>query len=109
MEDKSSCTNTNDYQLPTLFNRVKFDIAGDLKNDQPTNQHLDSIKAGSPDNYIAELKYQFGCYLLVSSLKSITLSASLQGILAELHKPFLEYVGNLKEMGRLTDEKKLWR
>jgi len=119
-----------DYQ--SLFNRVEFNIANDLKNNLPTNQRLDSIKAGAPDNYITELQYQYGRYLLISSSRPGTLPANLQGIwadgmeppwnsdyhlninvqmnywmaemtnLAELHEPFLEYIGNLREMGRIT-------
>jgi len=119
-----------DYQ--SLFNRVEFNIANDLKNNLPTNQRLDSIKAGTPDNYITELQYQYGRYLLISSSRPGTLPANLQGIwadgmeppwnsdyhlninvqmnywmaemtnLAELHEPFLEYIGNLREMGRIT-------
>ncbi len=123
----------DDYQ--SLFHRVNFDIADSEEPDFPTNQRLDSVKAGKVDNYLTQVQYQYGRYLLISSSRPGTMPANLQGIwadgfkppwnadyhininiqmnywmaemtnLAELHKPFLEFIGNLREMGRITAKK----
>ncbi|REE00152.1 glycoside hydrolase family 95 protein [Marinoscillum furvescens] len=119
-----------DYQ--SLFDRVSLDLSDSVGNDLPTDQRLENVKAGNVDNYLTHLQYQYGRYLLISSSRPGTLPANLQGIwatgfkppwnsdyhininiqmnywmaemtnLAELHKPFLEYIGDLREMGRIT-------
>ncbi|UMB59201.1 glycoside hydrolase family 95 protein [Lutibacter sp. A80] len=119
-----------DYR--SLFKRVDFHISDNDGLDLPTNQRLKKVKNGSFDNYLTQLQYQFGRYLLISSSRSGTLPANLQGIwvngltppwnsdyhininvqmnywmsemtnLSECHEPFLEYIGNLREMGRIT-------
>ncbi|MEP4534452.1 MAG: glycoside hydrolase family 95 protein, partial [Cyclobacteriaceae bacterium] len=119
-----------DYQ--SLFDRVSLDLSDSVGVAIPTNQRLDSVKVGNADNYLTHLQYQYGRYLLISSSRPGTLPANLQGIwakgfkppwnsdfhininiqmnywmaemtnLAELHEPFLEFIGNLREMGRIT-------
>ncbi|MEO9475979.1 MAG: glycoside hydrolase family 95 protein [Cyclobacteriaceae bacterium] len=119
-----------DYQ--TLFSRVSLDLSDSVGVNLPTNRRLDSVKVGKVDNYLTHLQYQYGRYLLISSSRPGTLPANLQGIwangfkppwnsdyhlniniqmnywmaemtnLAELHEPFLEFIGNLREMGRIT-------
>ncbi|MFB9056119.1 glycoside hydrolase N-terminal domain-containing protein [Mariniflexile ostreae] len=122
-----------DYQL--LFNRLSFQISENKTDDIPTDMRLNKVKAGETDTYLTQLQYQFGRYLLISSSRPGNLPANLQGIwadgftppwnsdyhtninvqmnywmaemtnLAECHEPFLEYIGNLREMGRITAKK----
>ena len=119
-----------DYQ--SLFNRLIIDIASGPFEQIPTDVRLDSVKAGTEDHYLTQLQYQFGRYLLISSSRTGTLPANLQGIwvngfkppwnsdyhininlqmnywmaemtnLVELHEPLLDYIGELREMGRIT-------
>lgn len=120
----------SDYQ--TLFNRVDFKISDKTGEELPTDIRLKKVKNGETDNFLTQLQYQFGRYLLISSSRPGNLPANLQGIwadgftppwnsdyhininiqmnywmaemtnLAECHEPFLEYIDNLREMGRLT-------
>ncbi|MDN3667363.1 glycoside hydrolase family 95 protein [Algibacter miyuki] len=124
---------TQDYQ--SLFNRLAFKISDDTGEALPTDERLKQVKEGAVDNYLTQLQYQFGRYLLISSSRPGTLPANLQGIwangftppwnsdyhininvqmnywmaemtnLAECHEPFLEFIGNLREMGRITAKK----
>lgn len=128
--DKLLKSHGSDYR--SLFKRVEFNISEDNGDDLPTDKRLQQVKNGSADNYLTQLQYQFGRYLLISSSRPGTLPANLQGIwadgfippwnsdyhininiqmnywlaemtnLSECHEPFLEYIGNLREMGRLT-------
>ena len=122
-----------DYQL--LFNRVEFKISDDKGDELPTDVRLDNVKKGATDNYLTQLQYNFGRYLLISSSRPGNLPANLQGIwadgftppwnsdyhininiqmnywmaemtnLSECHIPFLDYIGDLREMGRLTAQR----
>ncbi|MDO5968699.1 glycoside hydrolase family 95 protein [Flavivirga aquimarina] len=122
-----------DYQ--SLFNRVSFKISDHTGEEFPTDVRLKKVKKGATDNYLTQLQYQFGRYLLISSSRPGNLPANLQGIwangfrppwnsdyhininiqmnywmaemtnLAECHEPFLDYIDNLREMGRLTAER----
>ncbi len=119
-----------DYR--SLFKRLEFAISEKDGEDLPTDKRLQQVKNGTVDNYLTQLQYQFGRYLLISSSRPGTLPANLQGIwvdgfnppwnadyhininiqmnywlaemtnLAECHEPFLEFIGNLREMGRIT-------
>lgn len=120
----------SDYR--TLFKRVEINLTEIDGEDLPTDKRLQQVKDGKADNYLTQLQYQFGRYLLISSSRPGTLPANLQGIwakgfmppwnsdyhininiqmnywlaemtnLSECHQPFLEFTGNLREMGRLT-------
>ncbi|MFB9052718.1 glycoside hydrolase N-terminal domain-containing protein [Formosa undariae] len=122
-----------DYQ--SLFHRLSFQISDSTGADLPTDVRLKNVKDGDADNYLTQLQYQFGRYLLISSSRPGNLPANLQGIwadgftppwnsdyhininiqmnywmaemtnLAECHEPFLTYVGDLREMGRITAKK----
>jgi len=64
-----------------LYNRVDFKIC-DIKVDTiPTDKRLEMARNGVSDNYLAQLLFQFGRHLLISSSggKAI-LPANLQGI-----------------------------
>lgn len=65
-----------DYQR--LFNRVRLNLGGNMPDNIPTDELL-----GQADNpHLAELYFQFGRYLLISSSRTGTLPANLQGIWA---------------------------
>ena len=119
-----------DYR--SLFERVDINLSDNNGEDLPTDKRLQKVKDGSADNYLTQLQYQFGRYLLISSSRHGTLPANLQGIwadgfappwnsdyhininiqmnywlaeitnLSECHEPFLKFVGDLREMGRIT-------
>ncbi|ALJ05387.1 hypothetical protein APS56_09760 [Pseudalgibacter alginicilyticus] len=123
-------THIHDYR--SLFKRLDFKISEEDGEDLPTDKRLQQVKQGSVDNYLTQLHYQYGRYLLISSSRPGTMPANLQGIwvngfkppwnadyhininiqmnywmaemtnLAECHEPFLEFIGKLREMGRIT-------
>ncbi|MCG9792309.1 glycoside hydrolase family 95 protein [Flavobacterium algicola] len=131
--DNLAARHVADYQ--TLFNRVAFKISDDKGDELPTDVRLDKVKKGATDNYLTQLQYNFGRYLLISSSHPGNLPANLQGIwadgftppwnsdyhininiqmnywmaemtnLSECHIPFLDYLGDLREMGRLTAQR----
>lgn len=116
----------------SLFKRVNLNLSENIGNDLPINERLKQVRKGKVDNYLTQLQYQFGRYLLISSSRPGTLPANLQGIwvngfkppwnsdyhininiqmnywmaemanLSECHEPFLEFIGNLREMGRIS-------
>ena len=119
-----------DYKY--YFDRVELHLSEAQTQDLPTDVRLKNVKNGAVDNYLTELQYHFGRYLLISSSRPGTLPANLQGIwvtgftppwnsdyhininiqmnywpaemvnLSECHEPFLKFIGNLREMGRIT-------
>lgn len=121
---------TDDYK--SYFDRVSFALSDIEQDLIPTDERLKSIKANVEDKYLTQLQYQYGRYLLISSSRPGTLPANLQGIwvtgfkppwnsdyhlninlqmnywpaemtnLSECHEPFLKYIGDLREMGRIT-------
>ncbi|WP_372774743.1 glycoside hydrolase N-terminal domain-containing protein [Mangrovibacterium sp.] len=121
---------TADYR--SLFKRLDFQISESDGEDLPTDKRLETVKKGTVDNYLTQVQYQFGRYLLISSSRPGTMPANLQGIwvdgfnppwnsdyhininiqmnywlaemtnLAECHEPFLKFIGDLREMGRIT-------
>ncbi|GAA3638597.1 glycoside hydrolase family 95 protein [Flavivirga jejuensis] len=123
----------SDYQ--SLFNRLSFKISDSTGDEFPTDVRLKKVKKGATDNYLTQLQYHFGRYLLISSSRPGNLPANLQGIwangftppwnsdyhininvqmnywmaemtnLTECHEPFLDYIDNLREMGRLTAQR----
>lgn len=122
-----------DYR--SLFKRVDLKLTESNGEDLPTDERLQQLKDGETDNYLTQLQYQFGRYLLISSSRPGTLPANLQGIwadgfeppwnsdyhininiqmnywlaemtnLSECHRPFLKFIGDLREMGRITAKK----
>jgi alpha-L-fucosidase 2 len=119
-----------DYR--SLFKRLDFTISENDGEDLPTDKRLEQVKKGTFDNYLTQVQYQFGRYLLISSSRPGTMPANLQGIwvdgfnppwnadyhininiqmnywlaemtnLSECSEPFLEFIGNLREMGRIS-------
>lgn len=119
-----------DYR--SLFKRVELAIGSPDTLNLPTDQRLEQVKAGGADTHLAELYFQFGRYLLISSSRPGGLPANLQGIwdgtlappwnadyhininiqmnywpaeitnLSELHQPFFDFVEKLIPSGQQT-------
>ncbi len=117
-----------DYQ--SLFSRVELELGPDLYPELATDQRLVAYQNGSADPSLEALYFQYGRYLLISSSRPGTLPANLQGKwnhlnnppwacdyhaniniqmiywpaeicnLAEVHKPLIEYIDNLRPPGR---------
>ena len=66
-----------DYQK--YFNRVSLDLGGQVPS-VTTDQLLTNYKNGSYNQYLEELYFQYGRYLLISSSRPGTLPANLQGV-----------------------------
>ncbi|MDB5283024.1 MAG: glycoside hydrolase family 95 protein [Bacteroidota bacterium] len=66
-----------------LFSRVSITLGADAKTDEPTNQRLlDFQKNPKADPELASLFFQFGRYLLISSIRVGLLPPNLQGLWA---------------------------
>ena len=122
-----------DYQK--YFSRVTLQLANqNLKDTIPTDERLARFKDDPSDNYLTQLYFQYGRYLLLSSSRENTLPANLQGIwankiqtawngdyhtdinvqmnywlseitnLPEIHTSLLNYIQNLQQPGRKTAE-----
>jgi alpha-L-fucosidase 2 len=120
-----------DYQR--LFQRVRLDLGPPSPNESlPTDQRLDSARAGHVDPALSRLLFQYGRYLLIASSRPGTNPANLQGIwnqhirapwnadyhlninlqmnywpaesanLAECHFPLFDFIDRLRERGRRT-------
>jgi hypothetical protein len=63
----------------TLYGRVNIDLGGVIPT-IPTDQLLDNYKKGLANQYLEELYFQYGRYLLISSSRKGTLPSTLQGI-----------------------------
>lgn len=119
-----------DYQ--SYFKRVEIDLGQSDGNYFTTDARLTALQNGYTDTDLVELYYQFGRYLLISSSRSGTLPANLQGIwadglrppwsadyhininiemnywpaeitnLSELHEPFIDFIDAMRPNARLT-------
>jgi alpha-L-fucosidase 2 len=65
-----------DYQ--NLFGRVSVNLNSTPAKD-PTNILLEKYQKGKKDNWLEELMFQYGRYLLISSSRQNSLPANLQG------------------------------
>lgn len=64
-----------------IYDRVDLDISGMVNDTIPTNQRMKAQKDGAEDPYLAQLLFQYGRYLLMSSSGGkAVLPANLQGI-----------------------------
>ena len=66
----------HDYQ--NLFGRVSVNLNSKPTND-PTHILLEKYQKGKKDNWLEELMFQYGRYLLISSSRQKSLPANLQG------------------------------
>ncbi|MCL3780730.1 glycoside hydrolase family 95 protein [Prolixibacteraceae bacterium JC049] len=119
-----------DYQK--LYNRVVLNLGGDNKNALPTDERIAAVKAGSIDQNLEAILFQYGRYLLIGSSRMGTNPANLQGLwnehikapwnadyhlninlqmnywpaevtnLSELHQPLIKYIERLAERGKNT-------
>jgi alpha-L-fucosidase 2 len=65
-----------DYQ--NLFNRVAVNL-NSKPSELPTSVLLEQYKKGKRDNWLEEMMFQYGRYLLISSSREKSLPANLQG------------------------------
>jgi alpha-L-fucosidase 2 len=114
------------------FNRVSLDLGHLAASELPTDERIAKSGEGELDPGLAELYFNFGRYLLISSSRPGNLPANLQGIwarelippwnadyhininiqmnywpsevtnLSECHLPFLYFLGELRESGSKT-------
>ena len=126
----SKKSHIEDYQ--SFFNRVSLDLNEKVVPKLPTDERLVRYSAGAEDKNLEILYFQYGRYLLISSSRTEGVPANLQGIwnpyirppwssnytmninvqenywlaesanLSEMHKPFLSFIGNLAETGKIT-------
>ena len=119
-----------DYQ--NFFQRLSLDLGPTTAPDLPTDERLKRYAQGLEDKNLEILYFQFGRYLLISSSRTEAVPANLQGIwnpylrppwssnytmninveenywlaesanLSEMHKPFLSFIGNLAQTGKVT-------
>ena len=119
-----------DYQK--FFNRVKLDLGKTSAPDLPTNERLKRYALGKEDKNLEILYFNFGRYLLISSSRTESVPANLQGIwnpymrppwssnyttninveenywlaetcnLPEMHTSLLGFIGNLAKTGEVT-------
>jgi alpha-L-fucosidase 2 len=115
-----------------FFNRVKFDLNETPVPDLPTDERLKRYTLGTSDKNLEILYFQYGRYLLIASSRTKGVPANLQGIwnpylrppwssnytlninaeenywlaesanLSEMHAPFLNFIGNLAQTGKIT-------
>jgi alpha-L-fucosidase 2 len=119
-----------DYQ--SFFNRVKLNLGKVSVPNLPTDERLKKDTQGAADKNLEILYFQYGRYLLISSSRTNEVPANLQGIwnpyirppwssnytmninveenywlaeitnLPEMHQPFLTFIRNLAETGKVT-------
>jgi alpha-L-fucosidase 2 len=122
---------SGDHQL--YFRRVALELPANPEIARlPTDQRLQRVKQGQPDESLAALYFQYGRYLLLGSSRPGTLPANLQGVwnehlnapwnsdyhtninlqmtywlagvtnLSECHQPLFDYMDSLVEPGSKT-------
>ena len=74
-----------DYK--SLFGRVEFSLGDDDFSDIPTNERLERLRLNDEDLGLISLYFQYGRYLLISSSRSGSQPANLQGIWNEDLRP----------------------
>jgi len=127
--EKILSDHVREYQR--YFNRVSLDLGTTFMDSLPTDERL-KLAIERQDPGMAELYFNFGRYLLISSSRPGNMPANLQGIwndrlnppwnadyhininiqmnywpaeitnLSECHLPFLHFIGDLREKGRET-------
>lgn len=71
--------NRHKKDYTSFFNRVRLDL-GEKEPSIPTDRLLAEYKAGKRNNYLEELFFQYGRYLLISTSRKGTLPPTLQGV-----------------------------
>ncbi|MBO0937704.1 glycoside hydrolase family 95 protein [Fibrella sp. HMF5335] len=123
-------THVADYQR--LFSRVSLSLGKSTAPSLPTDERLKRYAEGKEDTDLEALYFNFGRYLLISSSRTPSVPANLQGIwnpyirppwssnyttninveenywpaentnLAEMHQPLLTFIGQLAKTGAIT-------
>ncbi|MBO0929528.1 glycoside hydrolase family 95 protein [Fibrella sp. HMF5036] len=121
---------TTDYQR--FFNRVSLQLGPGTAPALPTDERLQRYAVGTKDTDLEALYFNFGRYLLISSSRTPSVPANLQGIwnpymrppwssnyttninaqenywpaentnLSEMHGPLLTFIGQLAKTGAVT-------
>jgi alpha-L-fucosidase 2 len=111
---------------------MTLDLHENTITDLPTDERLKRYTQGADDKNLEVLYFKYGRYLLISSSRTEGVPANLQGIwnpyirppwscnytmninaeenywlagpanLSEMHTPFLSFIGNLAETGKVT-------
>ncbi|MGL1890327.1 MAG: glycoside hydrolase N-terminal domain-containing protein [Spirochaetaceae bacterium] len=68
----------DDYQK--LYNKVEFTLETEDKSYSPTDVRLENLRAGKSDLSLIPLYFNYGRYLLITSSRKGSQSATLQGI-----------------------------
>ena len=121
-----------DYK--SLYGRASLILGDNSGRDKPipTNERLEALRSGKPDNRLAELYWNFSRYLMISGSRPHTLPLNLQGIwnkdmwpawgskytinintemnywaaeeqnLSECHLPLFDLIERMRENGRET-------
>src|SRR5690554_6039158 len=84
--DYQTAKNAHVKTYQKLFNRVSLDLGTTAAMEKPTDQRIAEF-ANSNDPQLAEMYFQFGRYLLISSSQPGTQAANLQGIWNEHTNP----------------------
>jgi alpha-L-fucosidase 2 len=71
-------THVKKYQQ--LFQRASVTLAGNNKDNLPTDKRLEAFVTDSTDNGLPALYFQYGRYLLISSARAGLLPPNLQGL-----------------------------
>lgn len=69
-------------EYSSYYKRVSFDITPDELDNLPTDERINRFKETLSDPHLAELMFQYGRYLLISSSRPGSLPANLQGVWA---------------------------
>ena len=124
--------NRHKEEYQSYFNRVSLSLTSNDFVNIPTDERLKKFKQSKRDPHLAELIFQYGRYLLISSSRPGTLPANLQGIwankiqtpwngdyhtdvniemnywpaevtnLSEIHLPLFDLIESLVEPGKKT-------
>ena len=119
-----------DYR--SFFDRVRLNLGRSNAPDLPTDERLKRYAGGQEDKNLETLYFNFGRYLLISSSRTPSVPANLQGIwnpymrppwssnyttninveenywpaentnLSEMHQPLLSFIGKLAQTGAIT-------
>ena len=114
----------------SFYNRFSINLG--RAEDMPTDKRLEAYATGTKDPYLEALYVQYGRYLLISSSRTPSVPANLQGIwnphmrppwssnyttninveenywlaestnLSEMHEPLLDFVSNISKTGAHT-------
>ncbi|WP_256975866.1 glycoside hydrolase family 95 protein [Paenibacillus sp. MY03] len=71
----------------SYFDRVTLELDAPDRDGIPTDERIEAVSGGQTDERLAELFFQFGRYLMISSSRPGTQATTLQGIWNNMTKP----------------------